>query len=464
MLEYLLREQKRLAKIIAGSIALSTLGCSANNQIPHFEAKYGITDENGFAHFVDNESGEFSIKVDSSSLERDNVVGAEVIFFDGYNSDGFYAQHPEHASPDFKLFNSVAVNNGSDDATGVNSNASLTLSPLSWQGWSLTQFDEGYSGTKEFVDWATMEINNGWGYHGCAIFEDIDLGHRFGSLLYTGAKRLSPVAAVQSFSENLSSIFEFISGPLETREAEECEAFHWFGFIPNTDEWVSPTGGIVIPYCVENLDNIETNTGDGIDNDCDGEIDEIDFGEGSNGNEGNTNAITCSDLGNSYFCDDFENNNLSSDWILDYGGVNVSNGWLNLEEDSSIYREVVTNFADDQFDIKLLMKAQFGGSNSTIVLSNRNFGGIALFQEGDNLYARCGDNVSGEIVYSDDMAIDRNRDYDIEISLYNGRVSAFIDDFLLFGQDNCFAGVETNLLRVSYFEDIDVDYVWLGEF
>lgn len=463
-LESILRQG--LALIGAAALATGSLSCNKQqeNEIPHFDVKYAITDSSGNAHFTDNESGDFSIPILDGDGARSTIEGALVVFFDGENSNAFYAEHPDYNTPGFDVFTSVD-NSGTVAKDENDDYLSLSLTSNTWQGWRLTS-DNGarHEAARDFVDWATQEPGNGWGYYGCTTFSEMEDGHKFFSVIYAGAGKLGIVAAVNSASESITSALEIITGELETHEAEECEAFQFFGFIPNYDGWSTPTGGMVIPYCYSISDNtfgLDEESIDGVDYDCDGTI-----GYGDDDDTGDDD-ITPGDgcTGSEQLCDYFEDESVSSQWDEESGSVSESYGRLKLEDHTNVTADFQTDLVSNDYSFKLLSEV-ISGEDYSIGISNNNWGWVRVEHRYGNISASCYDYVSEEMVEGSTMSLTSGTTYDLEISVYGGHSSVFVGDSPLFSQDNCWLNNDS-LLQIQLDannDGFDLEYIVVDRF
>ena len=427
---------------------LTFLGCPGeqnDGSTPHFEVKYAITDSSGHAQFNDNEAGSFSIPVLDGDGARSTTEGALVTFFDGEDSNVFYAEHPDFNTPGFEVF--TGIDSSSSTATDTSENIlSLSLTSYTWQGWRLNS-DNGarHEAARDYVDWAAQEGSENWGYYGCTTFKEMEDGHKFFSVVYAGAEKLGIVAAVNSISESITSALQIITGELETYEAEECEAFQFFGFIPNHEEWTTPTGGIVVPYCYTPHET-ETYTDNGIDDDCDGIIDEGGVGDDDD-DAGDDDDDTSPDdvcTGTEQFCDGFEDGVVGSDWDEQEGSVSESDGKLKLEDHTYVRAAFQTELVSNEYSFKLESEI-VSGEDYSIGISNNDWGWVRLEHRYGNLSASCYDYVLEEMVEGNTISLSSGTVYGLEISVYGGHSSVFIGNDVIFSQDNCWMTVDTRL-------------------
>ena len=474
-----------LEKLIGRSLTLAPLvllaagvGCKKEEPnlglVPHFDVQYDISDTNGYAHFTDTQSGEdFSLPIYSENTNGTTIPGALVMFFDGENSDVFYSEHPDYNTPGFDIF--ASANDELNSSTKrVSSSAGLTMTSNTWQGWTLTENNGSrHEAARDLVDWATKEKNNGWDYFGCTTFEEMEDGHKFFSVLYAGISKLAPVAAVMSYSETITTALEIVVGELETKEAEECEAFQFFGFIPNMNGWVTPTGGIVIPFCyTPKLSEIYTDNG--IDDDCNGEIDE--GGSGTvvvptdTGEPGTGTSMDCSDA--RYLCDDFEDGLFDNSlWTINKGSVNETGGMLKFDD----YSEISSYFLIDlttlhEYSFKLLSEI-VAGDDYEVVVTKNDWGWIAVTNRSGSIYASCYNSDIGDMVYSEQLDLVKGTRYNLELAVSDSHSSAFINDSILFTQDGCwldnvsFSTDELELLvRTGYGTGVELENISVDEF
>tara|TARA_Y100000310_G_C20684705_1_gene818178 strand:- start:125 stop:1534 length:1410 start_codon:yes stop_codon:yes gene_type:complete len=467
-LESILRKGVTLG--VAAVLALGPTACKNDipEPIPHFEVKYAITDADGLAHFTDNESGSFTIPVLDGDGSRSIVEEALVVMFDGEDGDAFYAEHPGYNTPGFDVFAGVG-NESNSNAKSVSPDVSLSLTSNTWQGWKLTEENgEQHKVARDFVEWATQEPNNGWGYYGCTTFEEMEDGHKFATVLYAAAEKTGLVTVVNSVSETITSVLQIITGELETYEAEQCEAFQFFGFIPNYDGWVSPVGGIVIPFCYTPHDT-ETFTDNGVDDDCNGIIDEGgpgDDDDDTGDDDDTTPATSCT--GSEYLCDDFEDNSFDASlWDVESGNVDEENGMLKFDSDSAISSYFPTSLVSDQYSFKLLSEI-VAGDWYTVTITNNDLGWVSIDHQYGEISAFCYDIEEGGFAYGDDMSLATDTRFDLEFSQYGGHSSVFVNDSILFSQDNCYANDSTSdlqlIVETHSGEGVELEKILVEEF
>ncbi|MBT4446156.1 hypothetical protein HOA92_06855 [archaeon] len=409
--------------------------------VPHFEVTQKLTDSSGIAKFVDDQSGEdVTIYVKSETSSGPGVAGALVVFFDGDGSEAFYSEHPDYNTTDFQIYEH-------------NSSHTLTLTSNTWQGWSVTRKknESLQKSSRQFVDWVLHEKNNGWGYFGCSLFEDIKDERKLPSMLYAGASKTSPVAAINTVSETIQTILGIFVNDLELKEAEECVAFQRFGFIPNLDGWVSPSGGMVLNYCYTPA-STETYTDNKIDDDCDGEIDE--GGSSSGSGSGGGSDFECS--GDEFFCDDFNDGDLSSDWNFESGYPTLSGGKMKFEEAAKAthglyidvtgehehsFRMLSEIVSGTGYDIQIKAEARVAESGGVEFYD----GYVQIWNHEGKIWAECYDFVNNRYVEGDERTLNPGENYQLEIVDSQGHISVYINEStLLFSQDNCFEDFPIN--------------------
>jgi hypothetical protein len=435
------KTSKLLPLALVAPILSCQKSCSEQKNVPHFEVKYAITDSNGEATFVDDQNNEnVTIYVKSENSSGSGVADALVVFFDGDGSEAYYSEHPDYNTPAFEIYEH-------------NSSHTLVLTGTTWVGWSVEaeRNEDLHASSRQFVDWATKEKNNGWGYYGCTTFTELEEGRKLATVLYASAKQLGLVAAVNSFSATIQEVLEIFVGELETKEAKECEAFQFFGFIPNIDGWVSPTGGIVIPYCYTPA-STETYTDNGVDDDCDGIIDE--GGSSEHDDSGNS---TEDDTGNNYsniicsssaaFCDDFEDGVFdSTKWYVydvDTGSSLSSlpeeNGRLQINGHYKVYTEEFdTPLASDEYSINLESKIYPSSEFYLNAYLPGTSSGITVTGDGSKVSAYCFENDGEEETMS------ANGDIELEIKVSQNHSSVYVNDNLLLSQNDCMNEMNTS--------------------
>ena len=443
-LERILRKGLASAALLV-ALGSGNLSCTDSEKvIPHFEVKYALTDANGVARFVDNEMGEFSVTVLNGDGTRSSTEGALVTYFDGEDGNAMYTQHPDFSNPDFRFF--------TDDDLAT---ASLTVSSIpTWEGWALVGSSAEHDIARDYVEWASQEAHNGFGYYGCSTFQKVETGHKFGSHVYAAAQRLGPVAAVNTISDNMTRVWNILAGQseegsIEHFEAEECEAFQFFGFIPNYDGWTSPTGGIVIPFCYTPTDT-EIYTDNGVDDNCNGIIDEgvsnpigddddVSDDDDFSDDDDSTPAVS-SCTGSEYLCDDFENGSLRSIWELVTGSVSESDGRLLFNSNSTIRSNFPIEVGSNQYNITLLSDI-VAGYNSSVRLGDDYNGWIRVQHYQGTVTASCKPGYGDETIFEGDtISLSIGSQYDLEISAYGGHASVFVNNQVLLTRDNCFGG------------------------
>jgi len=203
--------------------------------------KTAATDSEGKAYFTDNQTGE-QVAITTHNDLGEVVNNTLVTFIDGNGFELFRAQHPDYVpgAPHIFAHNSEHI-------------LSLTQAPLQAILHNQSRNEQSQQGASNFVDFAQA----GWEYLGCRTRQEVLDMMEGGSYII---KALSKIFTLGVSDDYLDEAKDYLANNLD----ENLVGHLWL---------YKPEGLGTSSIWVMDFKPLEDETQDGIDNNCDGTID-----------------------------------------------------------------------------------------------------------------------------------------------------------------------------------------------
>lgn len=413
-------------------ILLAT-GCTRD---PQFELKFPESTSGNVADFgSDSDDSDVTIFVYDS--DGDEVDDAECVWFD--RTDGDKGE----------LFHCYSPSSGLSglDVYEHNSSHDLSLTSNNNIPWLLERSRNRvlHDTMSDFGHWSAYSDQL---YLGCSTYAEMKEGRELASLVFSTSKKLAPVAWITSITDSIQTSLETLldSELIDQSDIEtDCWAIQYFSFTGFWDEGENMHAAIGSAYCVAEPE-VEV-SGNGIDDDCDGIVDEnggSDTDDTWNDDTGNPNT-TCTGL--EYLCDDFENGSLASFWNTE-GDVSETYGMMVVGENSEVSADFeidLTTVHDYSF---LLLTEIVSGEDYKITVTNNDWGWAAIEHRNGSMYATC--STPEGLVQGDSVSLPTGTRNELELSVSDSYTYAFVNGNSLFGQEDCWSESSGNTDELEF--------------
>lgn len=441
--------KKTLTNLLIGlSLIATTPIVTSCNKDERVEISSQYTNSNGVATFTDSQTDEevnIYIREFGSGIP---VQGAEVTFIDGNGFEAFETIKDEYVE-NFQLFPHNSNHYIDIIHEGYNSNGSVPFTV--WESIHEGNQEEILVTWDNYTKWVTNgdDQYEGYDFDGCMTKEEIETeGDRASVIIGTGISIFGTPALGVAWTK-LETVhdqfldFVDIGQQVGIFNGNESEAYDVY----------TPRGFYAPPIMIgHNITNEVAE--DGIDNDCNDIIDDVN-GSGNNNGVG-SGQFECS---GEYFCDNFNGNSLNTiDWDREEGAL-VSGGYLELDEfNNSIhsrYFNIENNFT---------LKASFIPSNDYLILIADSSSGYHASIENDR--ASC-------LNYGIDIDHDNSQNINpgsgrqnLEIILSGGRTKIYLNNSEVLNGTNCYeldGDLQIRIANRSNNSGLRIDYISLDD-
>lgn len=441
--------KKTLTNLLVGFSLVATAPIVTScNKDKGVEISSQYTNSNGVATFTDSQTDEevnIYIREFGSGIP---VQGAEVTFIDGNGFEAFETIKDEYVE-NFQLFPHNSNHYIDIIHEDYNSNGSVPFTV--WESIHEDNQEEILVTWDNYTKWVTSGESQyeGYNFDGCMTKEEIETeGDRASVIIGTGISIFGTptLGAAWTKLETVHDQFlDFvdIGQQFGILNGEENEAYDIY----------TPRGFYAPPMMIGHSITNEV-AGDGIDNDCNDIIDDVN-GTGNN-NGGGVGQFECS---GEYFCDNFDSESLNdSDWDREEGSL-INSGYLELNEDGdfvfSRYFNIDNNFT---------LKTSFIPSDDYFILIADSSSGYQAGIESDK--ASC-------LNYGIDLDHDNSQSItpglgrqNLEIILSGGKTRIYLNESEVLNGTNCYeldGDLQIRIANRSNNSELRIDYVSLDD-
>jgi len=441
--------KKTLTNLLVGFslVATAPIVTSCNkDKVVEISSQY--TNSNGVATFTDSQTDEevnIYIREFGSGIP---VQGAEVTFIDGNGFEAFETIKDEYVE-NFQLFPHNSNHYIDIIHEDYNSNGSVPFTV--WESIHENNQEEILVTWDNYTKWVTNGDNQyeGYDFEGCMTKEEIETeGDRASVIIGTGISIFGTptLGAAWTKLETVHDQFlDFvdIGQQFGILNGEENEAYDIY----------TPRGFYAPPMMIGHSITNEV-AGDGIDNDCNDIIDDIN--ETGNNNGGGTERFECS---GEYFCDNFIGNSLNIiDWNQEQGAL-VSEGYLELNEFNNAVHSRYFNIEDG-----FTLKTSFIPSNDYLILIADSSSGYHASIENDK--ASCL-NYGIDLDHENQQNINPGSGrQNLEIILSDGITKIYLNGSEVLNGTNCYeldGDLQIRIANRSSNSELRIDYVSLDD-